>query len=165
MANPEIAYIGLGSNLESPIEQLLHARAAIAALPETSELGFSPLYRNPPMGPKEQPDYINAVMGVETALAPLVLLHALQQIELDQGRVRTGTRWGPRTLDLDLLLYGQHQIDLTELTVPHPGVAARAFVLIPLRDIAPDLHIPGRGAVGELAARLDRSGMERIDVG
>lgn len=154
---PVIAYIGLGSNLSEPVAQIKRARAAIAALPKVSAQAFSRLYRNPPLGPADQPDYVNAVMAVATTQAPLDLLHALQSIETQQGRVRIGERWGPRTLDLDLLLYGDQRINSAELTVPHVGIAQRAFVMFPLLDIAPDLIIPGLGTVTALAAALSAS--------
>lgn len=157
------AYIGLGSNLQDPIGQLLQARQAIAATTHVSELAFSGLYRNPPMGPADQPDYVNAVMAVSTSLPAQALLKALQAIENQQGRQRNGERWGPRTLDLDILLYGQEQIRTPDLTVPHPGVAERAFVLLPLLEIAADLEIPGYGSVRNLAARHAANALVRID--
>lgn len=146
------AYIGLGSNLADPVGQIRQARLAIAHTAGIAELAFSGLYRNPPMGPADQPDYVNAAMAVATTLAPQALLQALQAIENRQGRQRSGERWGPRTLDLDILLYGQEQIQTPDLTVPHPGAAERAFVLLPLLEIAPDLAIPGKGLVRDLAA-------------
>ncbi|MGR8981179.1 MAG: 2-amino-4-hydroxy-6-hydroxymethyldihydropteridine diphosphokinase [Gammaproteobacteria bacterium] len=157
------AYIGLGSNLDDPVEQIKSARSACAALPNVRELAFSSLYGSPPMGPHDQPDYVNAVMAVATTLSAIDLLHELQSIENQQGRVRTGRRWGARTLDLDLLIYGDQKIDRTELTVPHPGIANRAFVLYPLYEIAPDLVIPGKGPVSRLIANCPLHGLQRID--
>lgn len=151
---PATAYIGLGSNLQDPVGQIHRARAAIATAEGVAELAFSSLYRNPPMGPADQPDYVNAVMAVSTTLEPHALLKTLQAIESQQGRVRKGERWGPRTLDLDIILYGQEQIATADLTVPHAGAAERPFVLLPLLEIAPDLNIPGKGTVRDLAARL-----------
>lgn len=149
------AYIGLGSNLADPQAQLQRALSELAVLPQSRLLAQSSLYRSPPMGPQDQPDYLNAVAAVDTALSPLALLDELQALELAHQRVR-GEHWGPRTLDLDLLLYGEQRIDLPTLKVPHPGLYTRNFVLYPLAEIAPELVIPGFGALGELLARCDR---------
>lgn len=164
MVAPEsvVAYIGLGSNLADPTGQIRAARLALSRLPETRELAFSGLYRNPPMGPAGQPDYVNAVMAVETRLDAESLLAEMQRIETEQGRVRTGERWGARTLDLDLLLYGRECISTSTLTVPHPGIAERAFVVYPLLEIAPDLDIPGLGPVRELANRISSVSLTRL---
>lgn len=157
------AYIGLGSNMQNPAEQLRSARLAIQALEGCAEIAFSSLYRSSPMGPSDQPDYVNAVMAVATSIPPRALLEAMQAIELSHGRVRTGLRWGPRTLDLDLLLYGQEQIADADLIVPHAGIAEREFVLYPLAEIAPsDLTIPGKGALSTLVAACPRRGLEVI---
>jgi poly(A) polymerase len=157
-----IAYIGLGSNLATPREQLQSARIAIAALDATEELKFSSLYRSPPMGPQDQPDYVNAVMAVNTGLSAIKLLRNLQKIELDQGRVRKDERWGARTLDLDILLYGSEVIDVPDLIVPHYGMAVRAFVLYPLLEIAPDLAIPELGSVNDCVDKCPLGGLERL---
>lgn len=157
-----IAYIGLGSNLATPKEQLKSARMAIDALDETAELKFSSLYRSPPMGPQDQPDYVNAVMAIKTALSPIKLLRNLQKIESDQGRVRKGEQWGPRTLDLDILLYSSDVINIPDLIVPHYGMAVRAFVLYPLLEIAPDLIIPELGAVKDCVDKCPLGGLERM---
>lgn len=156
------AYIGLGSNLDSPSGQILTARRAISALPNVEERGFSSLYRSPPMGPQGQPDYINAVMCIETSLSSIELLRALQSIEHAHGRIRTGERWGARTLDLDLLLYSDQQIQQPDLTVPHVGIAERAFVLYPLYEIAPDLVVPGKGLLADLVANCPKNGLQRL---
>ncbi len=159
-----IAYVGLGSNLEGPREQLERALQALARLPHTTLLASSPLYRSTPMGPAEQPDYVNAVARLETDLAPLELLDALQATERQQGRVRGPERWGPRTLDLDLLLYDDRRLDSPRLTLPHPGLHQRAFVLYPLHDVAGDgLELPGLGPLGELLARCPPDGLQRLD--
>ena len=158
-----IAYIGLGSNLANPIEQIRSARSMCAALPGVQELAFSSLYASPPMGPKDQPDYVNAVMSVLTDVSALSLLHNLQRIEHERGRVRTGERWTARTLDLDLLLYGEQCINTPELTLPHPGLASRAFVLYPLFEIAPDLNVPVFGLIADLVAKCPLDGLKRID--
>ena len=157
------AYIGLGSNLGDPVAQVKRARAAIAVLSGVEEVAFSSLYRSRPLGPQDQPDYVNAVMAVDTGLPAPELLAALQAIETAQGRVREGERWGPRTLDLDLLLYGRACIRTAELTVPHYGLAERCFVLHPLAEIAPaDLYVPGLGPLSDLVQRCPATGLERL---
>lgn len=158
-----IAYIGLGGNLDNPLALLRSARKAIAALPGVSEQACSGYYRSAPMGPAGQPDYVNAVMAVETTLPPHELLKSLQAIEQSHGRVRTGLRWGPRTLDLDILLYGDGQTHDEALTIPHAGIAEREFVLYPLAEIAPaGLRIPGKGDLSALLAACPLRGLERI---
>nr|VFJ92813.1 MAG: 2-amino-4-hydroxy-6-hydroxymethyldihydropteridinediphosphokinase [Candidatus Kentron sp. H]VFJ93906.1 MAG: 2-amino-4-hydroxy-6-hydroxymethyldihydropteridinediphosphokinase [Candidatus Kentron sp. H]VFK00411.1 MAG: 2-amino-4-hydroxy-6-hydroxymethyldihydropteridinediphosphokinase [Candidatus Kentron sp. H] len=147
-----MAYIGVGSNLGDPRATVRSALAALGQLPETRPSSVSGLYRSPPMGPPDQPDFINAVAAIRTTLAPLVLLSSLQSMEHRYGRVRGPVHWGPRTLDLDLLLYGDAQITEDVLTVPHPGLHKRAFVLYPLHEIAPDREVPGRGPVKGLLA-------------
>jgi len=155
------AFIGLGSNLESPVEQVLSAQKALDTVEDTKVIQHSSLYSSPPMGPQDQPDYINAVSEVETTLLPHALLDALQTIEQQQGRVRL-RHWGERTLDLDLLLYGQDSISDERLTVPHPGIKDRAFVLYPLAEIAPELEIPGQGDVPNLLLLCPKEGLQRI---
>lgn len=157
------AYIGLGANLGDPIETIKSARSAINKIAGVRELAFSSLYRSAPMGPADQPDYINAVMSVETTLGPLELLRELQAIETAHGRVRKGERWGPRTLDLDLLLYGCEIIASEVLTVPHPGIADREFVLYPLEEIAPELEIPGKGRLADLVRKCPQRGLRVIE--
>lgn len=156
------AYIGLGSNLADPVAQLKSARSAIAALAQVEELAFSSFYRSPPMGPQDQPDYVNAVMAIATDLTALDLLRCLQKIEHEQGRVRTGTRWGARTLDLDLLLYSDQQINLPDLIVPHIGLSERAFVLYPLQEIAPTLVLPTLGAIDKLVSHCSSAGLKKL---
>ena len=134
-------YVALGANLSEPIEQLKNACQALLSIAAENSLTVSPYYRSVPMGDVEQPDYVNAVAGFETDLNPIALLDALQKIENEQGRLRT-VRWGPRTLDLDLLLYGNEQIKLPRLTVPHYGMKQRSFVLVPLFDLMPTLVLP-----------------------
>ena len=161
---PEVlAYIGLGSNLHDPVAQLTRAFAALDALSGSRLLRRSALYRSRPLGPAGQPDYVNAVAAVATRLAPAALLAALQAIEYRQGRRREGAvRWGPRVLDLDLLLYGEQTICSPQLQVPHPGLARREFVLYPLQEIAPQLVVPGLGRLAELVRRCPRRGLERL---
>ena len=120
-------------------------------------------YLNPPMGPPEQPDYVNGVVGLLTQLSPRGLLAALKQQERVQGRQTPDVRWGPRTIDLDLLLYGQRVIDEPDLTIPHPGITKRPFVIGPLAEIAPQVSIPGLGSVSELVKVSDLSQLNRID--
>ncbi|MCB1775283.1 MAG: 2-amino-4-hydroxy-6-hydroxymethyldihydropteridine diphosphokinase [Gammaproteobacteria bacterium] len=160
-ADRSTVYLGIGSNLQQPVGQVEAAIDALRRLPSSQLLSVSPLYRSAPMGPAAQPDYVNAVAALSTTLVPETLLDALQAIEAAQGRVR-GERWGPRTLDLDILLYGDHVIDSPRLRVPHPGIAERAFVLVPLGDIAPALQVPGVGPIARLLNRETRSQVERI---
>jgi 2-amino-4-hydroxy-6-hydroxymethyldihydropteridine diphosphokinase len=155
------ACIGLGSNLDDPVRQVGSALDELAGLPLSRLLRRSSLYRSPPMGPTDQPDYVNAAALIETALEPLELLDVLQAIEAAHGR-RRELRWGPRTLDLDLLVYGDLRLDHPRLTLPHPGIAGRAFVLVPLAEIAPDLELPGTGSVAAAAAAVARQ-VDRIE--
>ncbi len=155
------AWIGLGSNLEAPRRQLERAFEALSALPRSRLVARSSLYASPPLGPADQPDYLNAVAGLETELAPLELLDALQAVEAAQGRVR-GRRWGPRTLDLDLLLYDETRMKTSRLVLPHPGIAGRDFVLLPLLEAAGDLEVPGRGRLSALLARCPLRTARRI---
>ena len=159
------AYVGLGSNLESPRRQLGLALTALAELPESRLVAVSPFYRSAPMGRKDQPDYLNAAAALLTRQHAQALLESLQDIESRQGRRRTGERWGPRTLDLDLLVYGRLEQDTATLQLPHPGIAERNFVLFPLRDIAPHLMIPGLASVTALASDLSDAEppLERLD--
>ena len=139
------AYVGLGSNLQQPLHQLLKAFDALSALPRTQMLARSSLYRSAPVGKIDQPDFVNAVAALRTGLAPGELLQAVLQLEAQQGRVRSQPN-APRTLDLDLLLFDAQIIHQPGLDVPHPRMHERAFVLRPLLDIAPAVRIPGRGA-------------------
>lgn len=157
MGEAVAAYVALGSNLDGPRAQVERGFAALAALPETVLLARSRLFRTRPWGIPDQPDFVNGVARLETGLPPRVLLDALLAIEMRTGRVR-GVRNGPRTLDLDLLLYDDHALREPGLDVPHPHLHERAFVLLPLNDLAPDLEIPGRGRVANLLARVDVSG-------
>lgn len=156
-------YIGLGSNLEQPRRQVACAVSELASL-TSSRLGrVSSQYRSKPHGPQDQPDYINAVVELQTSLPALRLLFELQAIESRHKRMRL-QHWGPRTLDLDLLLYGEEKIALEQLTVPHAELVNRNFVLIPLFEIAPELTIPGAGSVKDLLTKIDKSGLEIIDL-
>ena len=152
------ACISLGANLGDAQATVGQALACLAADPEISRLRASPLYRSAPWGRQDQPDFINACACFVTGLTPLALLEKLQALELAHGRQRLpGGHWGPRTLDLDLLLYGQQVIDLPQLQVPHRWMHARAFVLVPLADIAADAVIAGHGRVADLLGGLDTS--------
>lgn len=159
------AYIGLGSNLDEPVAQVRAGLGALGGIDKTLPVLESGLYRSAPLGPKDQPDFINAVAAVLTRLEPFVLLAALQALEDTHGRNRDVDRWGPRTLDLDLLSYSAETIDVDELTLPHPGIADRNFVLLPWREIAPRYHVPGLESVAALAARVSMSEprIERIE--
>jgi 2-amino-4-hydroxy-6-hydroxymethyldihydropteridine diphosphokinase len=156
------AYVALGSNVDDPMSQVLRAFDSLAALPGLRLVLRSSLYRSPPLGPVDQPDFVNAVAGLLTTLEPRALLEALQALESQFGRRRPAARWGPRRIDLDLLVYGAARIDEPGLEVPHPGIAERAFVLEPLSEIAPDLAVPGLGSVRTLLERVDRSGLARL---
>jgi 2-amino-4-hydroxy-6-hydroxymethyldihydropteridine diphosphokinase len=154
------AYIGIGSNLDDPERQVRAAVAELAGLPESRLIACSALYRTAPVGPQDQPDYVNAAARLETGLVAVDLLAALQGIERRHGRMRDGSRWGPRTLDLDILLFGGARIDRPGLHVPHRELANRSFVLVPLSDIAPpDLAVPGRGTLATLLGRCPREGV------
>lgn len=158
------AYVALGSNLDHPRKQVADALKELEELPRSRLVAQSSLYRSQPLGPADQPDYINAVAALSTSLAPEALLDGLQSLENRHGRLRTGERWGPRTLDLDLLLYADHRIDTPRLQVPHPHMSARPFVLVPLAEIAPaDLSIPGVGPLDLLLSRLSEETVERLD--
>ena len=150
----ETAYIALGSNLEEPQRQLQAGFAALARLPDTQLVAQSSLYRSAPVGYANQPDFVNAVAVIHTTLTPRTLLDALLSIERMHGRVREFPN-APRTLDLDLALYGERVINEPGLTVPHPRMHQRAFVLAPLAEIAPDAQVPGHGRVRDLLAAVD----------
>lgn len=155
------AYIALGSNLATPVEQLQRALQAIRELPQTALLAVSSFYQSKPLGPQDQPDYVNAVAKIETTLAPLALLDALQRIENEQGRVRL-RRWGERTLDLDILLYGNDIIQTERLTVPHYDMHNREFVIVPLFEIAPELVLPNGAGLAELAKQFEAHQMMKL---
>ncbi|MFC2552950.1 MAG: 2-amino-4-hydroxy-6-hydroxymethyldihydropteridine diphosphokinase [Rodentibacter sp.] len=155
-----IAYIALGSNLHTPREQLKRALNALAQLPQTQLMAVSSFYRSKPLGPQDQPDYLNAAVEISTALSPFALLDELQRIENEQGRVRL-RRWGERTLDLDILLYGDEIIQTERLTVPHYDMHNREFVIVPLAEIAPNLILPNGQKLAELADRFTVHQMEK----
>ncbi|MEP8539216.1 2-amino-4-hydroxy-6-hydroxymethyldihydropteridine diphosphokinase [Enterobacter asburiae] len=137
-----LAYIAIGSNLASPLEQVNAAVQALGEIPQSKIVTVSSFYRTPPLGPQDQPDYLNAAVVLETALNAETLLDNTQRIELQQGRVRKAERWGPRTLDLDIMLFGHETINTERLTVPHYDMKNRGFMLWPLFEVAPDLIFP-----------------------
>ncbi len=153
------AFVGLGSNLDGPEQQVRHALTALDGLPGTALYRASGLYRSRPMGPADQPDYINAVAWLHTALAPDELLDEMQALEVASGRRRQGERWGPRPLDLDLLAWADESCRSERLVLPHPGIAERAFVLLPWAEIAPEFAPPGLTPVGALALRVESDGI------
>ena len=155
------AFVGLGSNLGDPAAQIRRAMQALAAMPETRLVRRSSLYRNPPAGYLDQPEFVNAVARIETRLAPRDLLERLLAIEHAHGRVREFPN-GPRTLDLDILLYGERIVREPGLTIPHPRMLERAFVLVPLAEIAPEAVVPGGGRVADLVRKVDASGMIKL---
>jgi len=156
------AYVGVGSNLEDPRAQVLRAISRLARLPRTRVELASPLYRSRPLGPIVQPEFVNAVAGLLTELEAPALLAELRALEGALGRPATHERWGPRVIDLDLLSYGRERRSAPALTLPHPGIPERNFVLYPLADIAPDLDLPGLGRVAELAGRVTAEGLVRL---
>ena len=160
-----IAWLGLGSNLRQPLRQLKIALDRLASVAGIEILKTSGFYQTTPWGDEQQDDFINAVVQVETSLGPLALLHELQSIENGMGRQRSGRRWGPRLIDIDLLLYGDQQYHSEELELPHPHMHERAFVLLPLCELDALTMIPGRGAAGALLQGLDSSGIFRLKDG
>ena len=156
------AYIGVGSNLGDPRSQVLAAFAALAGIQDTRVILTSPLYQSRPFGPVVQADFVNAVAGVLTGLASAELLARLRAIELQFGRPDRHEKWGPRVIDLDILVYGRERRQESQFTLPHAGIVARNFVLYPLADIAPDLDVPGLGPVSELKSRVVSEGLQRL---
>lgn len=162
--NPGVAevLVGLGSNLDGPASQVETAFGMLAAIDRTDLVAKSSLYRSTPLGGIEQPDFVNAAALLTTELDPRTFLQELQAIELARGRERGEVQWGPRVIDLDLLAYDGLSLDEPGLTLPHPGIAARNFVLLPLREIAPDFRIPGLGRVSDLPVNTSEPQISRI---
>jgi 2-amino-4-hydroxy-6-hydroxymethyldihydropteridine diphosphokinase len=156
------AYVGVGSNLAEPRTQVARAFDALARLPATRLIARSPLYHTPPFGAVAQPTFVNAAAGLLTQLTPEELLGALRRLETELGREPPRERWGPRVIDLDLLVMGAERRATESLTLPHPGIAERDFVLYPLADIAPDLEVPGLGRVARLRERVVNRGVTRL---
>ncbi|WP_340618414.1 2-amino-4-hydroxy-6-hydroxymethyldihydropteridine diphosphokinase [Xenorhabdus entomophaga] len=152
-------YIAIGSNLADPLQQVDNALAALKNIPDTTFVVRSSFYRTKPMGPQDQPDYLNLAVALETQLPPETLLDHTQAIELAQGRVRKDERWGPRTLDLDIMLFGDHMINTERLTVPHYGLKQREFMLYPLAEIAPDLVFPDGETLAERLQKVPENGL------
>jgi len=148
------AYIGIGSNLDEPREHVSKAIAELKIMQECVVTGVSSIYRSAPMGPQDQADFINAAVAMLTQKTPQQLLDALRIIEDGHGRRRDGEHWGPRTLDLDLLVFGSLKISVADLTVPHPGIPERNFVLLPMCELAPQLMVPGMDTVAALAGAV-----------
>lgn len=155
------AYVGLGSNLQGPARQLENTFELLDAIPDTRLVLRSSLYRSAPYGGIEQPDFVNGVAALLTQLSAMELLLELQGIESRRGRER-GVRWGPRVLDLDLLVYSNQKIDEPSLFVPHPGIPERNFVLLPLLEIAPELNVPGLGRIADIDINLSEPSISRI---
>ncbi|WP_456268355.1 2-amino-4-hydroxy-6-hydroxymethyldihydropteridine diphosphokinase [Kushneria sp. AK178] len=154
-------WIGLGSNLDSPHQQVLTALEGLAGLPLTRLDARSSLYSSRPVGPQDQPDFVNAVAVLNTRLSPLALLDQLQALEQRHRRVRK-QHWGPRTLDLDMLLYDDRVLDLARLVIPHPRLGERAFVVQPMLEIAPDLRLPGEQPLHRLSAARPSNDLKRL---
>jgi 2-amino-4-hydroxy-6-hydroxymethyldihydropteridine diphosphokinase len=153
------AYVGVGSNLAEPRRQVEDACARLGQLPDTRRVLMSRLYRSRPFGPVAQPDFVNAAVALITQLSATELLQGMRALESTFGRPAQRERWGPRVLDLDLLCFGRERRSDPTLTLPHPGIVERNFVLYPLADIAPDLELPGLGRVTELLARVTPEGL------
>lgn len=156
------AFVAVGSNLGEPLRQVKAAMAALGRMDGSRLIARSPLFRSAPMGPQDQPWYVNAVAGLLTRREPHQLLDDLQALERESGRERDGERWGPRVLDLDLLLFGQRIIADERLVIPHPGLTERNFVVYPLAVLAPDLSLPDGRRLAVIAERLGRDGLEEI---
>lgn len=159
------AWLGLGSNMQQPALQLSRALKRLAAADQVEILKTSSFYSTPPWGDELQDDFVNAVVQVETSLDPVALLHVAQAIEAVMGRQRDGRRWGPRLIDIDLLLYGDEQLQTDELELPHPRMHERAFVLKPMCELESQLDIPGHGLVENLLKTLDSNGIRRLEAG
>lgn len=155
-----IAYVGLGSNLSDPENQIRSALVTLKSVETFAVKNVSSLYFSRPMGPQDQPDYMNAVISVETDLTALELLDELQKIENQAGRIRKDNRWGPRILDLDIILFGNDVINNDRLTVPHYGMKEREFVLLPLQEIAPDLILPDNSSIQALSEKISSNGLK-----
>lgn len=149
-----LVYIAIGSNLASPLEQVNAAVSALDEIPDSRVISVSSFYRTPPLGPQDQPDYLNAAVALETSLAPEKLLDHTQRIELQQGRTRKAERWGPRSLDLDIMLFGDEVINTPRLTIPHYDMKNRGFMLWPLFEVAPELFFPDGIALRTVLANL-----------
>jgi 2-amino-4-hydroxy-6-hydroxymethyldihydropteridine diphosphokinase len=157
------AYVALGSNLSGPRRQVEAAFEALAGIPDSRLVLRSSLWRSAPMGPQDQPAFINAVAGLVTTATPRACLESLKSLERRLGKAEPAVRWGPRSIDLDLLVFGDNKLDEPGLTLPHPGLHQRNFVLYPLSEIAAELWVPGLARVRRLRERVSRAGIERLD--
>lgn len=155
----ERVYIAIGSNLNDPLQQVQSAIKELHQLPDTKPVTVSSFYRSKPMGPQGQPDYLNAVIALDTELLPATLLEHTQSIELMHGRIRKADRWGPRTLDLDIMLYGQQIMQTAYLTIPHYGLKEREFMLYPLAEIAPKLRFPDGELLSDRLLMVAKNGL------
>jgi 2-amino-4-hydroxy-6-hydroxymethyldihydropteridine diphosphokinase len=155
-------YVGLGSNLEDPVAQVLEAVEELEMIPDSILVSRSSLYRGKPMGIADQPDYVNAVVAMDTLLSAENFLQELIRIEDLQGRVRDGEKWGPRIIDLDLLMYGKQKINTPDLIVPHPGMHERDFVIIPLSELAGDVNVPGQGRLTALINKCENHSLRKL---
>lgn len=163
MSAYHLAYVGLGSNLQQPEQQVMAALTALAEIRQTTRVAQSQLYATPPMGPQDQPDFVNAVAALQTSLGLQAFFRELRALESNMGRRRDGQRWGPRIIDIDLLLFDDLQYCDADLSVPHPGLHERDFVLVPLAEIAPELNVPGRGPLSDLLAALTSLNVTPLD--
>jgi len=161
-AAPVTAFVALGSNLDGPARRVVEGFRELSSLRETRLATASSLYRSSPVGYLDQPDYVNAVARIETALSPRALLDALLAVEVRHGRVRTFPN-APRVLDLDVVLYGEQVVQEPGLTIPHPRMHERAFVVVPLAEIAPDWVVPARGRARDLLAGVDVAGVTKLE--
>ena len=163
MSGQLTVYVGIGSNLDNPVAQVQQAITMFQSSDQFRDVRVSSLYRSEPMAGMKQPDYINAVVAFTTDLNPHDLLDSLQQMENDQGRVRTDVRWSARTIDLDILLIGKEEICDDRLTVPHPGIFERNFVILPLAELDPDLSLPDNTHMSYLLTQITEEGIEKIE--
>ena len=161
-AGPQQVYLGLGANLAQPAQRLALVCEQLRELPETRVVAVSSFYESDPLGPPDQPRYVNAVCELATELTPLALLDHTQALELQHKRDRSGQRWGARTLDIDILLYAQEIICSERLTVPHPGITQRSFVLLPLLEIQPEADAPGLGPLADYLVDIDLLGIVKL---
>lgn len=158
-----VVFIGLGSNLDNPRQHVVSALEQLARIPQSHLTTYSSLYNTPPMGRKDQPNFINAVAELHTNLSPSSLFNELVALEIHHGRRREGARWDSRTLDLDLLLYDMENVNLPQLIIPHPGITTRAFVLLPLLEIAPTICLPTTEPLAAYLHRVDKDGIFKLD--
>ncbi|CAJ0991324.1 2-amino-4-hydroxy-6-hydroxymethyldihydropteridine diphosphokinase [Pantoea sp. Nvir] len=157
-------YLALGSNLADPLYQVNTALMALDELPNTIRVATSSFYRTRPYGPIDQPDYLNAVVALDTQLTPETLLNHIQCIELNHGRIRKAERWAPRTLDIDILLFGQLCISTPRLIVPHYDICNRPFVLVPLLEITPDVTLPDNRSLRSFLTNLEVNNIQRWEI-